>query len=170
MIVGHGIPTSGTPVSGSGSAHGTATCGCSASLTGRLVSGRPAGRATGGCRNLRSSSVPCPSATGPISVWCRSAIGSVASGRTGEPPDADPHVRWCGRGRCDAAPYPILAGQADAYPLPPTKWAIIVMPVSASVSWPAETSAWTSAALVIGMTDGSNVPVAMAATMRTAPL
>jgi hypothetical protein len=29
---------------------------------------------------------------------------SAASGNTGEPPDADPHVRWCGRGRCDAAP------------------------------------------------------------------
>jgi hypothetical protein len=32
---------------------------------------------------------------------------SVVFGGTGEPPDADPHVRWCGRGRSNTAPYPI---------------------------------------------------------------
>ena len=26
-----------------------------------------------------------------------------------EPPDADPHVRWCGRGRGEPGPYPITA-------------------------------------------------------------
>ena len=36
---------------------------------------------------------------------------TVASGSTGEPPDADPHVRWCGRGRGDPGPYPISAAQ-----------------------------------------------------------
>ncbi len=90
--------------SGSGSPRGAATCGPSVSLIGRPASGRPAGRATGGSQGLRSSSGPCPSATGPISVWWASAIGLVASGSAGKPPDADPHVRWCGRGRCDAAP------------------------------------------------------------------
>jgi hypothetical protein len=32
---------------------------------------------------------------------------SVVFGRTGEPPDADPHVRWCGRGWANPGPYPI---------------------------------------------------------------
>jgi hypothetical protein len=33
-----------------------------------------------------------------------------------EPPDADPHVRWCERGRLAAAPYSIVAdtGPLDA--------------------------------------------------------
>jgi len=33
--------------------------------------------------------------------------GSVSTRRLDEPPDAGPHVRWCGRGRGDPAPYPI---------------------------------------------------------------
>ena len=77
------------------------------SPTGRRANGRPAGRATGGSRAPLRSNGRCPTATGPTSVWSRSAIEPVASGSAGEPPDADPHVRWCGRGRCDAAPYPI---------------------------------------------------------------
>jgi hypothetical protein len=32
---------------------------------------------------------------------------SVVFGSTGEPPDADPHVRWCGRGWANPGPYPI---------------------------------------------------------------
>jgi hypothetical protein len=43
---------------------------------------------------------------------------SAASGNTGEPPDADPHVRWCGRGRCDAAPYPIPVRMTGQIALP----------------------------------------------------
>ena len=53
---------------------------------------------------------PCRSATGPILVWCRSAPVSVVFGSTGEPPDADPHVRWCGRGWANPGPYPIPVG------------------------------------------------------------
>ena len=83
--------------SGSGSPRGAATSSPSVSPTGRHVNGRPAGRATGGCRGPRRSSAHCPTGTGPASVWCRSAIRFVVFGSTGEPPDADPHVRWCGR-------------------------------------------------------------------------
>ena len=34
-----------------------------------------------------------------------------------EPPYADPHVRWCERGRLAAAPYSILAWEASVLPL-----------------------------------------------------
>ena len=93
--------------SGSGLPRGAATCEPSASPTGRPANGQPAGRAAGGSRGPPRSNAPCPTATGSISAWCPSATASVAFGSTGEPPDADPHVRWCGRGRCDAAPSPI---------------------------------------------------------------
>ena len=72
-------------------------------LAGPPVGGQPEGLLA--ARGLRSA--PAGDAeprTGPTSVWCRSAIASVASGSTGEPPDADPHVRWCGRGRGDPGP------------------------------------------------------------------
>jgi hypothetical protein len=36
-----------------------------------------------------------------------SPIPTAASGMRREPPDADPHVRWCGRGRGKPGPYPI---------------------------------------------------------------
>ena len=74
----------------------------------RHLGGQPEGLlAHGGLRSAPAG--PCRTGTGPTSAWCRSATVFVASGSTGEPPDADPHVRWCGRGRCDAAPYPIPA-------------------------------------------------------------
>ena len=77
--------------------------------TGRPVSGRTAARATGGSRGRPSSGGPCPTPTGPTSAWSRWAtVRTAVSGSTGEPPDADPHVRWCGRGRVDPAPYPIV--------------------------------------------------------------
>jgi hypothetical protein len=85
-----------------------ATSPPSASPTGRLASGRPAGRGTGGSRGPHRSSGPCPFGTGSISASCRSVIASVVFGSTGEPPDADPHVRWCGRGRANLGPYPIV--------------------------------------------------------------
>jgi len=31
---------------------------------------------------------------------------TVSFGMLGEPPDAGPHVRWCGRGRGEPGPYP----------------------------------------------------------------
>jgi hypothetical protein len=48
-----------------------------------------------------------PNTSGPISVLWAWAIASGVFGNNGEPPDADPHVRWCGRGRSNTAPYPI---------------------------------------------------------------
>ena len=39
--------------------------------------------------------------------------GSVSIRRLDEPPDAGPHVRWCGRGRGNPAPYPIPGVSAD---------------------------------------------------------
>jgi RNA-directed DNA polymerase len=35
---------------------------------------------------------------------------TAVSGTRREPPDADPHVRWCGRGRGEPGPYPIVQG------------------------------------------------------------
>ena len=90
--------------SGSASPLAGATSARWASRNGRLPSGRRAGRATGACQAPLRSAGPCRTGTGPPSASFRSAPVSAASGNTGEPPDADPHVRWCGRGRCDAAP------------------------------------------------------------------
>jgi hypothetical protein len=85
----------------SGSAGG---CARSAGRSGR---GSPL---AGACQAPLRSAGPCRTGTGPPSALFRSAPVSAASGNTGEPPDADPHVRWCGRGRCDAVPYPIPGG------------------------------------------------------------
>lgn len=50
---------------------------------------------------------PCPRPTG--STWaCKVlAIVTVTCGKSGEPPSAAPHARWCGRGGCLTRPYPI---------------------------------------------------------------
>src|ERR1035437_7870857 len=93
--------------SGSATPQGAATSVPSVFQTSRLAYGRPAGRATGGSQAPLRSVGPCRPATGPILVWCRSAFVSVVFGSTGEPPDADLHVRWCGRGRVDLGPSPI---------------------------------------------------------------
>jgi len=40
--------------------------------------------------------VPCPTATGTTLAWRPwTRPGSVSTQRPDEPPDADPHVRWC---------------------------------------------------------------------------
>lgn len=53
-------------------------------------------------------SVRCPTATGTTSAWKASATTGTAAGTLGEPPYADPHVRWCGRGRRETGPDPIF--------------------------------------------------------------
>jgi hypothetical protein len=76
--------------------------------TTRALNRRVAARGTGGLRAPRSFRCPCPMPTGTASA-CRPSArpGSVSIRRLDEPPDAGPHVRWCGRGRGDPAPYPI---------------------------------------------------------------
>ena len=41
-----------------------------------------------------------------IRVWLDFSVPTVSFGMLGEPPDAGPHVRWCGRGRGEPGPYP----------------------------------------------------------------
>jgi hypothetical protein len=53
---------------------------------------------TGERQVLHPCSVACRTVIGAPSAWLGLAILTVASGTSGEPPDADPHVRWCGRG------------------------------------------------------------------------
>jgi hypothetical protein len=38
---------------------------------------------------------------------------TVTCGRSGEPPSAGPHARWCGRGRRDTGPYPIETSERN---------------------------------------------------------
>jgi Group II intron, maturase-specific domain len=56
-------------------------------------------------RRLRSSTARCRTPTGTSWPLLASAIPIAVSGTRCEPPDADPHVRWCGRGRDKARPY-----------------------------------------------------------------
>jgi Group II intron, maturase-specific domain len=49
----------------------------------------------------------CPPVTGPNSACTDSPTPTVASGTLSEPPDADPHVRWCGGRRGEPGAYPI---------------------------------------------------------------
>jgi len=51
----------------------------------------------------------------PNAYWTNLGLQGFAdrtavSGTLSEPPDADPHVRWCGRGQGKPGPYPILCG------------------------------------------------------------
>jgi Group II intron, maturase-specific domain len=46
--------------------------------------------------------------TGGTSASRDSAIPTVGSAMRREPPGADPHAGWCGRGRGEPGPYPIL--------------------------------------------------------------
>jgi hypothetical protein len=48
-----------------------------------------------------------PNAYGPASACARSPTHTNASGMPSEPPDADPHVRWCGGRRGEPGAYPI---------------------------------------------------------------
>ena len=50
-----------------------------------------------------------PTPTGETWASRDSAIPTAVSGPRREPPDADPHVRWCGRGRGEPGTYPIEA-------------------------------------------------------------
>ena len=60
-------------------------------------------------RWLRSAPArACPTPTGPTSACADSAIPTAASGTRREPPDADPHVGWCGGGRGKPGSYPIV--------------------------------------------------------------
>ena len=42
--------------------------------------------------------------------WCRCSIRRDDSSASNEPPDAEPHVRWCERGPGNPAPYSIVHG------------------------------------------------------------
>jgi hypothetical protein len=96
--------------SGRGSPRGAATSGRSASQTGRQVNGHPAGTATGGSRGSAPLQRPVPNRYWADLGLVAPSDRSVASGRTGEPPHADPPVRCCGRGRANLDPSPISVG------------------------------------------------------------
>ena len=52
--------------------------------------------------------------TGSIVAYVDSLTLITVSGMPSEPPDADPHVRWCGRRRGEPGPYPIWAAEPAA--------------------------------------------------------
>ncbi len=93
--------------SGSARVRGHATFSVTASLGPRPTNGASPARGHGDWRALLRSSALCPTPIGLSQAWLVSASLTVASGMSGEPPDADPHVRWCGRGRLNTCPYPI---------------------------------------------------------------
>jgi hypothetical protein len=80
--------------------------------------GRPRARDTGASLDPESSPSPCPTATGPTSACRDSAAPTAASGTRREPPDADPHVRWCGRRRGEPGAYPVSGDIAARGPSP----------------------------------------------------
>jgi Group II intron, maturase-specific domain len=83
----------------------------------RRANGRTRARGTGASLTLQSSPAPCPTPTGPTSAWKGSQNPTAASGMPSEPPDADPHVRWCGGRRGEPGAYPIPthdSGRASA--------------------------------------------------------
>ena len=89
---------------------GGTTCGYAVSPRATSGNGAAAARDTGGLRAPRSFGVALPN-----TYWDHLGLktltarpGSVSIRRLDEPPDAGPHVRWCGRGRGDPAPYSIL--------------------------------------------------------------
>src|SRR5205823_680400 len=51
--------------------------------------------------------------TGPVTAYKDSPTPTNASGMPSEPPDADPHVRWCGGRRGEPGAYPIECAQHD---------------------------------------------------------
>ncbi len=89
---------------------GGTTCGYAVSPRAAPVNGLIAARDTGGLLAPGSFGCSCPMSTGTALACCLSPRpGSVSIRRLDEPPDAGPHVRWCGRGRDDPALYPIPA-------------------------------------------------------------
>ena len=96
---------------------GGTTCGYAVSPRAAPVNGLIAARDTGGLLAPGSFRCPCPMPTGTASACCPSPRpGSVSIRRLDEPPDAGPHVRWCGRGRGDPAPSPIMHQCCDVMP------------------------------------------------------
>jgi hypothetical protein len=59
------------------------------------------------------SSVRCRTPTGPTWACRDSPIATAASGMRREPPGADPHARWCARGRGEPGPYPIYTSNDE---------------------------------------------------------
>jgi hypothetical protein len=64
-------------------------------------------RATGALPAPYRSDALCPMPSGPASACAASTIAPAAFGTRREPPDADRHFRWSGRGRGKPGPYPI---------------------------------------------------------------
>jgi hypothetical protein len=96
---------------------GGTTCGYAVSPSSTPVNGLIAARDTGGVLAPGSFTCPCPMPTGTASACCPSPRpGSVSIRRLDEPPDAGPHVRWCGRGQGDPAPCPIMHQCCDVMP------------------------------------------------------
>lgn len=71
--------------------------------------GRALAKAIGASRDHPSSNARCPKPTGPTLASTIYHKHGAGSDRLNEPPDAVPHVRWCGRGPGDPDPYPITA-------------------------------------------------------------
>ena len=92
---------------GSAPARGGATCERSVSPKRTPVNGRVRARGTGGSPAPSPSPSRCPTATGPHSACRDSPTPTAASGMPSEPPDADPHVRWCGGRQGEPGAYPI---------------------------------------------------------------
>ena len=92
---------------GSAPARGGATCERSVSPKRTPVNGRVRERGTGGSLAPNPSPSRCPTATGPHSACKDSPTPTAASGMPSEPPDADPHVRWCGGRQGEPGAYPI---------------------------------------------------------------
>ena len=87
--------------------HGGATCARSVSPSEQAREW--AGSRKGYWRIAGSASAPraLPNAYWRDLGLPASPIPTAVSGMRREPPDADPHVRWCGRGRGKPGPYPI---------------------------------------------------------------
>jgi hypothetical protein len=96
---------------------GGTTCGYAVSPSSTPVYGLIAARDTGGLLAPGSFRCSCPMSTGTASACCLSPRpGSVSIRRLDEPLDAGPHVRWCGRGQGDPAPYPLMHQCCDVMP------------------------------------------------------
>jgi hypothetical protein len=96
---------------------GGTTCGYAVSPSSTPVNGLVAARDTGGLLAPGSFRCSCPMSTGTASACCLSPRpGSVSIRRLDEPPDAGPHVRWCGRGQGDPAPCPLMHQCCDVMP------------------------------------------------------
>lgn len=93
--------------SGRKSTPNTATWSPPASLPARPMSGPTAAWGIGESRGHGFSPAASPTPIGASRACSASPIPTAVSGTPREPPDADPHVRWCGRGGGKPRPYPI---------------------------------------------------------------